>query len=122
MRRRLFDVVIAALGLAGASPVLVGVAVAIRMLDGPPVLHRSVRCGRGGVPFTLYKFRTMVVGAAAAGPGITSGGDRRVTRLRRLLRGTKLDELPQLWNVVRGDMSLVGPRPEDPRYVDDYTA
>ena len=78
--------------------------------------------GAGGRTYRIHKLRTMVVGAHLAGSGVTTRGDARVTRVGRLLRRTKLDELPQLWNVVVGDMSLVGPRPEDPRYVDRYTA
>jgi lipopolysaccharide/colanic/teichoic acid biosynthesis glycosyltransferase len=80
------------------------------------------RIGKGGKPFRLYKFRTMVADAHPDGPAITPAGDRRITRVGRLLRRTKLDELPQLLNVLKGDMSLVGPRPEDPRYVDLYTS
>jgi lipopolysaccharide/colanic/teichoic acid biosynthesis glycosyltransferase len=108
---------IALAALVVLSPLLLGLAVLVRATSPGPALHRARRVGRSGA-FTLYKFRTMTVGAAAAGPGITAAGDARVTRLGRLIRRTKLDELPQLWNVVRGEMALVGPRPEDPRYVD----
>jgi lipopolysaccharide/colanic/teichoic acid biosynthesis glycosyltransferase len=109
--------VIAVVTLVVLGPLILALAVAVRLTSRGPAFHRATRVRPGGT-FTLLKLRTMDVGAAEAGPGITAAGDRRVTRLGRLLRRTKLDELPQLWNVVRGDMALVGPRPEDPRYVD----
>jgi lipopolysaccharide/colanic/teichoic acid biosynthesis glycosyltransferase len=115
------DVAAAAAGLALLSPLLLAVALAIKLSDGGPALYRARRVGKDGAPFYLYKFRTMVVNAAGQGPGITASGDPRITRIGRRLRRTKLDELPQLINVLRGDMSLVGPRPEDPRYVALYT-
>jgi len=108
---------IALAALIVLSPLLALLAVLVRATTPGPALHRASRVGRAG-EFTLYKFRTMTVGAAATGPGVTAAGDARVTSLGRLLRRTKFDELPQLWNVVRGDMAFVGPRPEDPRYVD----
>jgi lipopolysaccharide/colanic/teichoic acid biosynthesis glycosyltransferase len=121
MTRRALDVTVAVLGLALLWPVLVVVAIAVAWSSPGPVLHRAQRVGRGGQPFTLYKFRTMVRDAAASGPGVTAGGDARITKVGRVLRRTKLDELPQLVNVLLGDMSLVGPRPEDERYVQLYT-
>jgi lipopolysaccharide/colanic/teichoic acid biosynthesis glycosyltransferase len=108
---------LALIGLVVVSPLLLGLAIAVRLTSPGPALHRAMRVRPGGT-FALLKLRSMRADAATTGPGITAGGDRRVTRLGRLLRRTKLDELPQLWNVVRGDMALVGPRPEDPRYVD----
>jgi lipopolysaccharide/colanic/teichoic acid biosynthesis glycosyltransferase len=99
------------------GPLILVLAMAVRLTSGAPAFHRATRVRPGGT-FTLYKLRSMRVGAASSGPGVTAIGDPRVTRLGRRLRRTKLDELPQLWNVVRGDMALVGPRPEDPRYVD----
>ncbi len=121
MLKRAFDVTVSALALIVLLPFFVVVAAAI-CLDSPgPIFHRAVRVGQGGRTFTLYKFRSMIVGAAGCGPGITTSGDPRVTRVGRFLRRTKLDELPQLINVLRGDMSLVGPRPEDPRYVALYS-
>jgi lipopolysaccharide/colanic/teichoic acid biosynthesis glycosyltransferase len=109
--------ILALAGLIVVLPVLVVLAIAVRATSPGPALHRAVRVGRGST-FTLYKLRSMRLGAATAGPGVTASGDARVITIGRLLRRTKLDELPQLWNVVRGEMLLVGPRPEDPRYVD----
>lgn len=108
---------IAAGGLIVLGPLIMALGLAVRLTSPGPAFHRATRVRPGGT-FTLYKLRSMWAGAADDGPGVTMTGDRRVTRLGRLLRRTKLDELPQLWNVVRGDMALVGPRPEDPRYVD----
>ena len=117
--RQWLDRVLAAAGLTLAAPVCVLVALAIRCEDGGPVLFRQKRAGQNGVPFELLKFRSMFENAGkVAGPLVTAAGDRRVTRTGRWLRKFKLDELPQLWNVVRGEMSLVGPRPEVARYVD----
>ena len=108
---------IGAVGLLLLSPLIVALAIAVRMTSPGPAFHRARRVGPKG-DFTLHKLRSMREGAAAAGPGVTIAGDPRVTPLGRVLRRTKLDELPQLWDVVRGEMALVGPRPEDPRYVD----
>ena len=121
MTKRLFDAVAAGAGLALLSPVLLGIALAVRTHDGGPVLYRARRVGKDGQEFRLLKFRTMTPNADGTGPAVTRQGDVRVTRLGRFLRRTKLDELPQLLNVLQGDMSLVGPRPEDPRYVALYT-
>jgi lipopolysaccharide/colanic/teichoic acid biosynthesis glycosyltransferase len=108
---------IALVGLIILGPLILALGLGVRMTSRGPAFHRATRVRPGGT-FTLYKLRTMRVGAPSFGPGVTATGDPRVTRLGRRLRRTKLDELPQLWNVVRGDMALVGPRPEDPRYVD----
>jgi len=121
MVKRAFDVLLCVPGLVILSPVLLLIGLFVRLTSPGPALYRATRSGRGGTPFTLYKFRSMVSGADQQGPGITGAGDARVTAIGRILRRTKLDELPQLVNVVRGDMSLVGPRPEDPRYVALYT-
>lgn len=107
----------ALVGLILLSPVFVTIAAAIRIDSAGPVLFRATRIGRAGVPFVALKFRSMSAGAGG-GPMITAGADPRVTRLGRRLRRYRIDELPQLWNVVRGEMLLVGPRPEDPRFVD----
>ena len=120
--RRALDVAAASCGLIVLSPLFSLVAVLIKSDGSGPVFFRGERVGKDGRPFRVYKFRTMVAHAAGHGPGITAAGDPRVTRVGRFLRRTKLDEIPQLVNVLRGDMSLVGPRPEDPRYVALYTA
>jgi FlaA1/EpsC-like NDP-sugar epimerase/lipopolysaccharide/colanic/teichoic acid biosynthesis glycosyltransferase len=119
--QRAFHFLIALIGLIGLLPVLILVAIAIKLTSRGPVLFRQERVGRHMKPFTMYKFRTMVVDAERRGPGVTVDGDARVTAIGRFLRATKLDEFPQLWNVVRGDMNLVGPRPELPRYVRLFT-
>jgi lipopolysaccharide/colanic/teichoic acid biosynthesis glycosyltransferase len=119
--RRLIDVAGSSVGLVLFSPLLALVAAAVKADSHGPVLHVAKRVGKDGKPFGLYKFRSMVAGAERLGPGLTTADDRRITRVGRFLRATKLDELPQLINVLRGDMSLVGPRPEDPRYVALYT-
>jgi lipopolysaccharide/colanic/teichoic acid biosynthesis glycosyltransferase len=109
---------IALAGLVVLGPLILALGLAVRVTSPGPAFHRATRVRPGGT-FTLYKLRTMRVGAADSGPGITAAGDRRVTRLGGALRRSKLDELPQLWNVVRGDMALIGPRPEAPEFVDD---
>jgi len=118
LAKRLFDVVGAAAGLVVLSPLLLLAAVAVRLESGGPVIFRQTRVGRGFRFFSIYKFRTMTPDAPRNGPQITAGSDARITRVGRILRHTKLDELPQLVNILRGDMSFVGPRPEVPRYVE----
>jgi lipopolysaccharide/colanic/teichoic acid biosynthesis glycosyltransferase len=116
------DIAGAGLGLVLASPALAAAAVAIKLEDRGPVLYRQRRVGLGGEEFQLLKLRTMVVGAEHQGAGFAvNRGDPRITRVGRLLRRLSLDELPQLWNVVRGDMSLVGPRPTLAYQVERYT-
>ena len=119
---RATDLVIAIPLLVVLSPLLAALALAVRLTSRGPAFHRAQRAGLGGSPFTMYKLRTMRAGASGEGPAITGASDPRVTRIGRALRSSRLDELPQLWNVVRGDMSIVGPRPEDPRFVAAYTA
>ncbi|MDP1831452.1 MAG: sugar transferase [Geothrix sp.] len=118
---RLFDIFCSGLGLALLSPLFLLVAAAIKLGDGGPVFFRQARVGWNGQPFRILKFRTMVVGSDRAGLPITVGHDSRITRAGTWLRKWKLDEFPQLVNVLRGEMSLVGPRPEVPRYVALYT-
>ncbi|RTL22466.1 MAG: sugar transferase [Burkholderiales bacterium] len=117
MGKRLFDIAASALGLVLLAPLLLLAAVWVRLDSPGPVLFRQTRIGRHGVPFTIHKFRTMRV---APGAALTVGADPRITRSGQVLRQTKLDELPQLWDVLRGAMSLVGPRPELPCYVELY--
>jgi lipopolysaccharide/colanic/teichoic acid biosynthesis glycosyltransferase len=120
--KRVLDVVGASLLLVLVSPVLAASAVAVVVTDRGPVLYRQRRVGKDGVEFELLKLRTMVVGAEQLGAGYAvNEGDPRITRVGRLLRRLSLDELPQLWNVVRGDMSLVGPRPTLAYQVERYT-
>ena len=119
--RRVLDVVVAIIGLALTSPILIVAAIAVRMDSPGRALFGAPRIGRGGREFHMWKLRSMYTGSAAAGPPITAADDPRVTRTGRLLRKTKVDELPQLFNVLVGDMSVVGPRPEDPGIVLRYT-
>lgn len=116
--KRIFDVVVSAFALLLLSPILLLVAIVVVADSGWPVLFLQQRIGRRFRPFHLWKFRTMI--HCSTGPPITVPGDARVTRAGRFLRASKLDELPQLWNVLRGDMSMVGPRPEQPEYVEMF--
>lgn len=118
-RKRLFDMVCAALGLLVLSPVLLVCALLVGLTSPGGVLFRQERIGKDGVPFTIYKFRSMR--KDNAGLKISTSRDTRITPVGRVLRKTKLDELPQLWNVLKGDMSFVGPRPEVREYTDLYT-
>ena len=120
---RALDIVTAALGLAVTSPLLAVSAIAIKLEDGGPVLFHQTRVGRDGKDFELLKLRTMVVDAERKGAGYAvAAGDSRITRVGRFLRKTSVDELPQLWNVVRGEMSLIGPRPTLRYQIEKYTA
>jgi len=118
--KRLMDVTLSAAGLGVLAPVLIGVGVAVKLDSEGPALYGHERVGRDWSRFQVWKFRTMVTNADALGPSVTAGGDPRITRVGRILRDTKLDELPQLWNVLVGEMSLVGPRPEAPRYAEAF--
>lgn len=122
MPKRLFDLAFAALALLALSPLLLAVAAWVRLDSPGGTFFRQTRVGRAGRHFRIVKFRTMQTGADTAGPAITVGEDARITRAGHWLRRTKLDELPQFINVLLGDMSIVGPRPEVPRYVALYPA
>lgn len=118
--KRIFDIVLSALGLFALSPLFIAVAALIKLHDGGPVFFRQERVGRDFRPFFIYKFRTMITDAADKGPKITVGGDTRITGMGKILRKYKIDELPQLINVFKGEMSFVGPRPEVRKYVETY--
>lgn len=120
--KRAFDLFVSLLALAVLSPILLIIAAIVKLTSSGPVFYRQNRVARDARIFQIMKFRSMTADAERRGRGITVGGDERVTPAGRILRGTKLDELPQFWNVVKGDMSLVGPRPEIPSYVALYTA
>jgi lipopolysaccharide/colanic/teichoic acid biosynthesis glycosyltransferase len=127
-RRRGHDVIkrgveasAAAMLLVALSPLFAFAALAVRVTSKGPVFHRARRVGAGERLFSILKFRTMVAGADRMGPGVTGAADPRITNVGSFLRRTKLDELPQLVNVLRGDMGFVGPRPEDPQYIRFYT-
>ena len=120
--KRSFDIIFSALGLVFTLPFFLIIAFAIKIDSKGPVFFKHRRIGLNGIPFLMYKFRTMVASAATIGPGITYHEDTRITALGQLLRKTKLDELPQMINVWRGEMSFVGPRPEVPNYVKHYTS
>lgn len=119
--KRALDLAVAIPAAALLSPLFIAIAVWIKLDSRGPVFFLQKRVGQFGRLFRIFKFRTMIVDAVANGSLITIGADRRITRSGRLLRKYKLDELPQLFNVIRGEMSLVGPRPEVPRYVELYT-
>lgn len=122
MAKRLFDLLLSSIGLLLLAPVLLLIAALVKLDSPGPVMFRQERVGRFGQPFRIHKFRTMRHEPAGQGLQITVGADRRITRVGGFLRASKLDELPQLLDVWLGDMSLVGPRPEVPRYVAHYPA
>jgi lipopolysaccharide/colanic/teichoic acid biosynthesis glycosyltransferase len=119
--KRLFDVVLSLVGLLLVAPLLLLIAVLIKLASPGPILYRGMRVGQFGRPFRILKFRTMVVDAERRGGSATAEDDPRVTSIGKLLRRYKLDELPQLGNVLMGDMSFVGPRPEIQKYIERYT-
>ncbi len=119
--KRFFDIVVSLLGILVTSPILLVVALLIKLTSKGPVFYKQERIGKNEKPFRILKFRTMVANADAQGLKITVGGDKRITGVGNFLRKSKLDELPQLFNVLFGQMSLVGPRPEVAEYVNLYT-
>jgi lipopolysaccharide/colanic/teichoic acid biosynthesis glycosyltransferase len=121
MMKRLFDVVASSLALIFLSPLLLIIAVAIKLESEGPVLFRQARVGKSGQPFTMYKFRKFPISCDGRGPGLTAIDDPRLSRVGRVLERLKLNELPQFLNVLKGDMSLVGPRPETPNFVKFYS-
>jgi lipopolysaccharide/colanic/teichoic acid biosynthesis glycosyltransferase len=120
MAKRAFDLLGASVALLLLLPLMLAIALAIKLDSRGPVFFRQQRVGRHGVPFCIHKFRSMVADAPQRGPALTVGDDPRITRVGRWLRRTRLDELPQLFDVLAGHMSLVGPRPEVPQYVAHY--
>jgi len=121
MLKRLFDILFSASCLVILGPLFIIIAVIIKCEDGGPVFYRGIRIGRSGRPFRIFKFRTMVVNAEKIGPSSTAKGDTRITGIGRVLRSYKIDELPQLINILKGDMSVVGPRPQVGWAVELYT-
>jgi lipopolysaccharide/colanic/teichoic acid biosynthesis glycosyltransferase len=121
LTKRALDITCATLGLVVTSPLVLVAALLVKLGSQGSVFYRGVRVGRDGREFSIYKIRSMSAGADRQGPAVTAAKDQRVTKIGRLLRRTKVDEIPQLFNVLRGDMSLVGPRPEHPGYVKLYT-
>ena len=119
--KRLIDTVLSLIALVILSPLLLITALAVKLSSPGPVLFKQQRLGLHGKVFTIYKFRSMSDGAEHTGSGVYSGkGDPRVTKVGKLIRATSIDELPQLFNILKGDMSLVGPRPERPQYVEKF--
>jgi len=117
--KRLFDLAVSAAGLVLTSPIVLAAAIAVKVESPGPAIYSGTRVGKDGRTFRILKLRTMRT--QTSGPDVTAADDPRITSVGRLLRRTKIDELPQLLNVLKGDMSLVGPRPEDPKYVAQYT-
>jgi len=121
MLKRIFDILFSSLGLVILSPFLIPIAIIIKVHDGGSVFYRGERTGQHGKMFRIYKYRTMIVDAEITGVLSTSKEDPRITPVGRFIRKTKIDELPQLINVLKGEMSMVGPRPEVKRFTDMYT-
>ncbi len=118
--QRIYDIVISLVVMIVSAPIVIIGSMAILLEDGAPVLYKSLRVGKNGSTFIFYKLRTMVEGADESGPLVTVENDRRITRVGRILRKYKIDEIANFINVLKGDMSIVGPRPEVPDLVDSY--
>src|SRR3972149_2798692 len=118
---RIFDCIVSLIGIVILSPLFMLTVLLIKCTSPGPLIYSQKRVGRNGRLFSLYKFRSMVVNADRIGTSVTTGKDPRITKVGRILRKTKLDELPQLWNVLKGDMSFVGPRPDVPEIINNYT-
>ena len=121
LAKRIFDIIVASLLVVILSPILLFLSILIKIVSPGPVMFRQVRVTTYGKPFRIFKFRTMVNNADKIGTQVTTKGDSRVTRMGKMLRGCRLDELPQLFNVLKGEMSFVGTRPEVEKYVAHYT-
>ncbi|MGC8797033.1 sugar transferase [Thermodesulfovibrio sp.] len=121
MLKRAFDIIVSSIGLIFLTPLFLVIAYLIKKEDSGPVFYRGIRVGKYGKPFRIYKFRTMIVDAEKIGGPSTADDDPRITKIGRFLRKYKIDELPQLINVLKGEMSIVGPRPEVPFYVNMFT-
>src|SRR4030042_944834 len=121
MLKRVFDFLSSLIGLILISPILVTITILIKKEDGGPLFYRGTRVGRFGKTFRIFKFRTMVINAEKLGGPSTADDDPRITKVGKVIRKFKLDELPQLINVLKGEMSIVGPRPEVQMYVDMFT-
>lgn len=119
--KRLIDISLSIIGIILCSPLLLVIALLVKFGSPGPIFYRGIRTGRHNIPFRIFKFRSMVVNAENMGGGTTALADPRITKTGRLIRRLKLDEIPQLFNVFFGDMSFVGPRPELPRYTDQYS-
>lgn len=119
--KRVFDIFFSFFGLVVLSPIIIASAIAIKLEDEGPILYKAPRVGLSGISFIMYKFRTMVMNAENIGPSSTSSNDIRITKTGRFLRKVKIDEIPQLLNVLTGNMSIVGPRPEIKRFTDLFT-
>ena len=118
--KRLFDIALSLTAIILLSPLFIAIWVLVKLSSDGPGFFKQTRVGKNGNTFTLYKFRTMRRGSETSGPAVTSGGDTRITAVGKVLRKYKLDELPQLYNVLKGEMSIVGPRPEAKKYVDMF--
>jgi lipopolysaccharide/colanic/teichoic acid biosynthesis glycosyltransferase len=122
MMRRLVDILVSATLLILMCPLFLAIAIAIRLDTSGNFIYRGLRVGKDGRRFQMLKFRSMIANADRNGPSISSVADDRITRVGQFLRASKLDEFPQFWNVLKGDMTLIGPRPEAPEIVDRYTS